>query len=409
MNKIIKEKNAKGITLIALVITIIVLLILAGISIAMLTGQNGILIQAQNSKTATKKAEVQERAKTDIIGVQTETQNPEINKTALKEILDRYFENVPDDIKLDTEITAKSEYGGSKMKVSDIYSGKIIGNGLTAADIANATKEEKQSIYGATVTGYTVPSDTTTDVEWKILYADSSNIYLIASNYIERNNIPNSTTEKGISTSNKPETYSGSSYKRNALLTNILGDYAGTSRITDNKLKALNNNYFNIKKYSSTNANMKAVAYMMDITAWNSKFLDSSKAEYTIGGPTIELLFNSYNEKYGTTYMAEATSELGYNIKKQEKDSWSSYISGMLTKSDNTQDPLYVIASSENANAMWVASPVANSQETLWAIYSRGTASNDYYSSGNMGFRPVVCLKNNVQLKKTGDFVYQIN
>ena len=42
--------NNKGITLIALVITIIVLLILAGVSIAMLTGQNGILTQARNSK-----------------------------------------------------------------------------------------------------------------------------------------------------------------------------------------------------------------------------------------------------------------------------------------------------------------------------------------------------------------------
>ena len=41
-------KNQKGITLIALVITIIVLLILAGISIAMLTGDNGILTKAQN-------------------------------------------------------------------------------------------------------------------------------------------------------------------------------------------------------------------------------------------------------------------------------------------------------------------------------------------------------------------------
>ena len=40
----------KGITLIALVITIIVLLILAGVSIAMLTGENGILTQANNSK-----------------------------------------------------------------------------------------------------------------------------------------------------------------------------------------------------------------------------------------------------------------------------------------------------------------------------------------------------------------------
>ena len=42
-------RNEKGITLIALVITIIVLLILAGISLAMLTGDNGLLTRSQKS------------------------------------------------------------------------------------------------------------------------------------------------------------------------------------------------------------------------------------------------------------------------------------------------------------------------------------------------------------------------
>ena len=50
----------KGITLIALVITIIVLLILAGVSIAMLTGENGILTQAQRAKNETEEARVEE-------------------------------------------------------------------------------------------------------------------------------------------------------------------------------------------------------------------------------------------------------------------------------------------------------------------------------------------------------------
>lgn len=54
-------KNNKGITLIALVITIIVLLILAGVSIAMLTGNNGILTQANSAKDNTEKAEVVDR------------------------------------------------------------------------------------------------------------------------------------------------------------------------------------------------------------------------------------------------------------------------------------------------------------------------------------------------------------
>jgi len=48
-----RSKKEKGITLIALVITIIVLLILAGVSIAMLTEDNGVIKNAKESKLAT--------------------------------------------------------------------------------------------------------------------------------------------------------------------------------------------------------------------------------------------------------------------------------------------------------------------------------------------------------------------
>ena len=50
-------KNNKGITLIALVITIIVLLILAGVSIAMLTGENGLLTKATDADSNTAKSQ----------------------------------------------------------------------------------------------------------------------------------------------------------------------------------------------------------------------------------------------------------------------------------------------------------------------------------------------------------------
>lgn len=53
-------KSQKGITLIALVITIIVLLILAGVTIAMLTGKNGILTKATGATDATGQAEAKE-------------------------------------------------------------------------------------------------------------------------------------------------------------------------------------------------------------------------------------------------------------------------------------------------------------------------------------------------------------
>ena len=60
INMLETKKENKGITLIALVITIIVLLILAGVSIAMLTGENGILTQANNAKVEQAHASVRE-------------------------------------------------------------------------------------------------------------------------------------------------------------------------------------------------------------------------------------------------------------------------------------------------------------------------------------------------------------
>ena len=53
-------KGNKGITLIALVITIIVLLILAGVSIAMLSGDNSILGNASKSADANKIGEIED-------------------------------------------------------------------------------------------------------------------------------------------------------------------------------------------------------------------------------------------------------------------------------------------------------------------------------------------------------------
>ena len=58
-----KMKNYKGITLIALVVTIVVLLILAGVSIGMLTGENGIIRQAIQAKEQTESAKKQEEIK----------------------------------------------------------------------------------------------------------------------------------------------------------------------------------------------------------------------------------------------------------------------------------------------------------------------------------------------------------
>ena len=77
-------RNKEGITLIALVITIIVLLILVGVSIAMLTGTNGILTQAQLAKSETEKAAARESLEIKMLGAKTENSTESIEDSLSK-------------------------------------------------------------------------------------------------------------------------------------------------------------------------------------------------------------------------------------------------------------------------------------------------------------------------------------
>ena len=96
----LKIKNNNGITLIALVITIIVLLILVGVSIAMLTGQNGILTQAQNAKTTNENKSAEEKVKLSIMAARSQSETGALDAD-----------------KLIAEIT--NNYGGTASKTND--------------------------------------------------------------------------------------------------------------------------------------------------------------------------------------------------------------------------------------------------------------------------------------------------
>ena len=54
MKKNTRDKRERGITLIALVVTIVVLLILAGVSLNLVLGNNGIITKAQDAKLMTR-------------------------------------------------------------------------------------------------------------------------------------------------------------------------------------------------------------------------------------------------------------------------------------------------------------------------------------------------------------------
>ena len=254
-----------------------------------------------------------------------------------------------------TGLTEDTEYN-IKVKVFDnadnetitanATSQKTESGEVTASDIAD-NKEE----IGKDVEGY----ETQGVSSWKIFYAGTMpgesepHIYLISSDYIPYDVIQNSTA------GNKPDKGSDT-YPRAAYFSSILDDYEGSASVTDSRIKGLNNSYFSTGKTSTYN-NMKSVAYMLDTKAW-SGFAVTGKADYAIGGPTIEVFFKSYNQKYGTNYVAEATSNYGYKV-------GSGSASGYGFTLSNTSDPLYVITSQSNALAYWIASPSADDYDRV--------------------------------------------
>ena len=85
-------QKEKGITLIALVVTILILLILAGISVSTLTGSNGILTKASETKTKVEIAQEKEELQMAVMASQMEETNTlEIKKENLENAIKQQF------------------------------------------------------------------------------------------------------------------------------------------------------------------------------------------------------------------------------------------------------------------------------------------------------------------------------
>ena len=252
----------------------------------------------------------------------------------------------------------------------------------TAGYIAQHVNE----YYGKTV-NYTPKNGA--NVKWKIFYAgktpgtETSNIYLIADNYIQNKYAPKGINNTAITTSG---TYTVS-------FDNIINDYKGSSDITNSLVRpwlSYLNRYLN-----NTNPSMKAVAYMLDTDVWSTFTDDDRKAEYAIGGPTLDLFCESYNQKYPNNKLSYSSmSSTGYIFD-------SSY--------DLTDDSLYVISSFNNAGGMWLASPGSNTDDLMYVDYAGSVYDYDYFGEIYFGLRPIVCLKPEVQLEKQSDGTYKIN
>ena len=473
-------KNKKGITLIALVITIIVILILAGVSIMSITGENGVLNKAVHAKEKMSEAENRERVELAILGsygedgkldLETLKENLKAITGATVEDTDAfpvtvtigdkaYIIDEEGNITETGDVTpiptvgtvvitqengsAISEEGvewGTPLKITyplSIADGTIesvtpgtYSNGIvtyitdgTDGDITftitykvdGKTKIETRKVeglgnkyknklislsdlkadaennYGGVVTNYTA-----NNLEWKLFYVDeeTNRVYLITSDYVPIGKLP--VSKAGLTTMGTHQANWSSVPSMQ------------TIQSTPDDIKTL----FKATRYTlnSSNINSKCVSTMLNHNNWTD-FVDTKWADYAIGGSTIEMWIESWNDMYPSDklYCDANDSETGYYVGTSNPPISDNIAQNIMEiKTGYTNTLFYPHTSTyNNCNCYWIASPSARGEDYIMLVDYRGVIGRTLNTSAVMSFRPIVSIKSMVKVINNYDGTYTL-
>ena len=156
--KKINNKGTNGITLIALVITIIVLLILAGISISMLSGDNSILSKVGEARNITKETQKDEEVKVAVLGSYNDRANLDIDKllSNLNKIKDITVTPTQENGKNTFPVTVKTEYTTYKITSDGKFEKVVIVDrtGISVGDYITYISPTESVTFTDADTGY---------------------------------------------------------------------------------------------------------------------------------------------------------------------------------------------------------------------------------------------------------------
>lgn len=158
-----KNTRDKGITLIALVITIIILLILAGVAISSLGGENGLIAKAQNARETQIKAEMKEQL---VLSLQ-ELQVEKTGKATLDDVTQEWLDSTIEDY--NCSLTTDASISGKKvtMQKDEVIGNFLIDEKLNVIEI----EDDRNSIKFS----YEVKSKNENIIEIVIKISDTKN------------------------------------------------------------------------------------------------------------------------------------------------------------------------------------------------------------------------------------------
>ena len=411
-------RNNNGITLVALVVTIIVLLILAGISLNLIAGSNGIMERAMKVVDTYDYAKLKESLELSNAEMLLDCLGGGDLETDLYDYIVKRCEESSGKIAqasngkywIDSDgrlyYTDNDTKGTVKLRKDSNGNPKIIdpnapittyrvqydANGGIGVPTDTSEYEEGDKVN--VTFGTMPPRERYTFLGWATNASATTPEYSSTGNFTMGNENVTLyavwTGVSGIGTSVMKGIWYGDSVnysangvedwkvflndEKNVYL--IASDCIENSKIniTSDVIRVSGNNYC-----VAGNSRDGLVNWLQTTSNWDN--FKGIYASLVTGGPTLAQFVESYNEKYETNY----DSDLG-------QSNW--YL-------NNTSDSLYMTTTNE-VDAYWLASKYTGNTEFVRYVNKSGGVHSNYYSYTNIGVRPLVKLLENVKMTWNG-------
>ena len=447
------KNSEKAITLISLVVTIIVLLILAGISISMLSGDNGILQRATDAKTITDNAQIKERIQLAYHSALAGGQGS-YTKESLENELEKEFENdynVDDSDNINWILTAQGQSitipAGIKLEQPKISGDWSYNHSVQTVSVLLSNGETLILNIG----DYIIDTDTQVvegfDGHWRVLGVENGKLLLTTStgNVMEFFNSSDITKSGGLLESAYDKKYlklSGVDGYINGvdILNNICENFEQSRKFENGRSIKINDvntlTGFNPKNIGINDYLQDGEGTTWGGGAWKYETNVLYKMGYRlIGGKEQNRVFysiddgSSWNEGEKSSFVdLNSSSSLTRDDEPVEvKNNYYNYYASTLTSSSSGEtvgvnvdsivyDLLFNIDSPNSfASYYWLASPMVKTTEDYasWNMaYVSGTSgwigSKDLktsngggyaYTSNKFGVRPVVTCSSEINIK----------
>ena len=373
--------NNNGITLLALVITIIILLILAGVSISVLGGQNGIIKNATESKKQSEIGEIIDKVRIDIADEQIEKKNAGIASSELEKILNKYGNLTGEGTILDKILETEKGY---KIPVKEIWSGTLVVEPLNL-QVGDYIK------YNVTYTDVYTLYSFTAENGWRVLAPGTDNgdgtvtgLKLISTG------IPVKLNYNGNDVNNKE--YSETNP--------ILGNWAGNTKQREEyakKFNLSNNNYKNQYAAAGLYYNFKKIKFDQGINAsQNEGCYNAVNGKNTGTLSETEFIAGGAEEVHALT-LAEINEARGESDLTNTPLNENSGAKGLFYLTA-LEDYGYTKTNMSTSPNYFLASPVIGDTISLNCVDDKGQLTSVF--SVNYGVRTVISLPPDFEVEK---------